>query len=259
MSNRVAIVLAAGKGKRMKSDLPKVMIEVGGRPMIEYVLDSLDRGGIERMIVVVGHRAELVRTALEGRGVEFAIQTEQLGTGHAVMACRELLTGHDGPVLVLAGDQPMTRADSIVTLFEEFERGVAACVLGTTHKEDPAGLGRVVRDRHGEFTAIVEEKDATNEQRRITEVNMSYYVFYWPDLLPVLDELKADNAQGEYYITDAPGMLLTRGKRVRALDVLKPHESLSINTVEELAAVEKAMKEIATQSTPIAFNQTWNP
>jgi bifunctional UDP-N-acetylglucosamine pyrophosphorylase/glucosamine-1-phosphate N-acetyltransferase/UDP-N-acetylglucosamine pyrophosphorylase len=229
----------------MKSDLPKVLVPVAGRPMIHYVLDALQRGGVERMIVVVGYRADLVRDALRDRKVEFAMQAQQLGTGHAVMACRELLVGHRGPVLVLAGDQPMTQPDSVAALLGEARREPVACLLGTAHKENPFGLGRVLRDAVGNFAGIVEEKDATDAQRRITEVNMSYYVFHWPELLPVLDELKADNVQKEYYITDAPGLLLRRGKKVRALDVLKPYESLSINTVEELAAVENAMQEMA--------------
>jgi len=244
MSEKVAIVLAAGKGTRMKSDLPKVLVEVLGRPMIEYVLDSLGEGGIERTIVVVGYRAKLVRSALQGSAsIEFALQSEQLGTGHAVMACRELLADHAGAVLVLAGDQPMTQASSIKTLMEEFDRDTSACILGTAHKEDPGQLGRIVRDHQGRFAGIVEYKDATAAQRRITEVNMSYYVFQWGDLLPVLDRIRADNSQGEYYITDAPGLMLAEGKRGRALDVLQPCESLSINTVEELALVEDAMTE----------------
>jgi len=243
MSERTVIVLAAGKGTRMKSDLPKVLVEVCGRPMIHYVIDALEEGGADRTIVVIGYRAELVRSALAGREhVEFVVQAEQLGTGHAVMACRELLDDHAGPVLVLAGDQPMTQAASVAGLFDQFEREPVACIIGTTYKQNPAGLGRIVRDADGNFTAIVEHKDATPQQRRIKEVNLSYYVFHWPDLLPVLHQIRADNAQREYYITDAPGLLLKRGKRVRAIDLLKPCESLSINTVEELAAVEETMK-----------------
>ncbi len=244
MTQNVAIVLAAGKGTRMTSELPKVLMEVCGRPMIEYVLDALAEGGVDRMIVVVGYRAELVRSLLAGRdGIEFALQAEQLGTGHAVMACRDLLADHDGPVLVVAGDAPMMRAESVAALFSEFERQPAACILGTASKENPAGLGRILRNPEGEFVGIVEEKDATEEQRRITEVNMSYYVFDCHDLLGTLEYLRADNAQGEYYVTDCPGILVNQARPVRALNVLKPCESLSINTDEELATVEAAMKE----------------
>ena len=243
MPQKVAIVLAAGKGVRMKSDLPKVLVEVRGRPMIQYVLDALDGAGVERTVVVVGYRAELVRDALAGRDhIEFATQEEQLGTGHAVMMCRGLLADHAGPVLVLAGDQPMTQAASLAALLDEFEREAAACILGTVNKPNPTGLGRVVRDADGNFASIVEEKDATDEQRRITEVNLSYYVFRWPDLMPALEQIRADNAQGEYYLTDAPELLLRQGKRVRAIGALQPCESLSINTTDELAIVEEAME-----------------
>ena len=244
MRDPMAIVLAAGKGTRMKSDLPKVLVEVCGRPMIHYVLDALAEGGIRRTIVVIGYRAELVRAELQGRqGIEFALQTEQLGTGHAVMACRDLLADYDGPVLVVTGDSPMTQSESVAALLAEFNRRGAACILGTTHKENPDGLGRVLRDAQGNFVGIVEEKDATEAQRRITEVNMSYYVFNCRDMLQSLDHVRADNAQGEYYLTDCPGVLVAEGKEVRALDVLEPCEALTINTVEEVAVVEAAIRE----------------
>ena len=243
MTQKVAIVLAAGKGTRMKSDLPKVLVEVRGRPMIEYVLDALAGGGVGRTIVVVGYRAELVRSALKHRdGIEFVLQAEQLGTGHAVMACGDLLADHDGPVLVVTGDSPMMRAESVAALLGEYDRRAAACILGTAHKEDPSGLGRILRDSQGNFEGIVEQKDATDAQRRITEVNMSYYVFNCRDLFGALGHVRSDNAQGEYYLTDCPGVLAAQGKEVRAIDALKPCESLAINTEEELAVVETAME-----------------
>ena len=248
MNEPVAIVMAAGKGTRMESELPKVLVEVCQRPMIEYVLDALAEGGIRRSIVVVGYRAELVREALRHRdGVEFAEQTEQLGTGHAVMACRELLADHDGPVLVVTGDSPLMLSKSVAALLAEFDRRKAACILGTAHKENPYGLGRVIRDADGNFVAVVEEKDATEAQRRITEVNMSYYVFNCRDLLPALDQIRADNAQSEYLLTDCPGVLVGQGKEVRALDVLDPRESLAVNTVDELTITEAAMKEMSQE------------
>ena len=243
MPNPLAIILAAGKGTRMKSELPKVLVPVCGRPMIDHVLETLIAGGVERHIVVVGYRADLVREALAGRsGVEFALQAEQLGTGHAVMAARELLAGHDGPVLVVTGDAPMMQPASIAALLAEFHRSPAACILGTIHKENPTGLGRIVRDAQGRFQGIVEEKDATPEQRRITEVNMSYYLFHCRDLLDSLGALRADNAAREYYITDSPGVLIARGREVRALPILQPCEALGVNNVHELAAVEEALR-----------------
>lgn len=239
MSKSVAIVLAAGMGTRMKSDLPKVLVPICGRPMIDYVLDALSAGGVDRVIAVIGYRAELVRAALNGRpGVEFALQAEQLGTGHAVMACRDLLADCTGPVLVVTGDAPLMQAESVAALLGEFARRPAACILGTAHKDDPSGLGRILRDPQGNFTGIIEHRDATPEQRKITEINMSYYVFDCQELLGTLDQIRPDNRQGEYYITDVPGLLVARGKEVRALPVLKPCEALGINTLDELAAVE---------------------
>lgn len=241
----VAIVLGAGKGTRMKSELPKVLFEVCGRPIIEYVLDVLREAGIRRVIVVVGYRADDVRRRLAGRQqVEFVEQTEQLGTGHAVMMCREAIRGHDGPVIVLAGDSPLTQASSLRQLLDEYQVARPACILGTLHKEDPAGLGRIVRDARGEFLGIVEQKDTTEEQRRITEVNMSTYLFDCRELLHALARIDNRNRQGEFYLTDCPGVLKREGKDVRALAVLQPCEALSINTVDELQAVASEMQRL---------------
>lgn len=243
MSQRLAIVLAAGKGTRMKSDLPKVLCPVRGRAMIHFVLEALRAAGIDHMIVVVGYRSELVRAALAGQeDVEFAEQTEQLGTGHAVSMCRRQLAGHEGPVLIVTGDSPLTQADSVAALLAEFDQGQPACVLGTLHKPNPTGLGRIVRGPDGQFQAIVEEKDATEAQRALTEVNMSTYVFDARKLAWALDQLTNHNQQGEYYVTDCPGILQARGERVRALPVLKACEALSVNTVEDLAVVEAEMQ-----------------
>ena len=147
MNRRIAIVLAAGKGTRMKSELPKVLIEVCDRPMIEYVLDALEKAGVDEVLVVVGYRADLVRQRLAHRQkVRFIDQTEQLGTGHAVMMCREALAGHQGPVLVVTGDSPLAQPDSLSRLLVEFGRRRPACLLGNAHKDNPQGLGRIVRD-----------------------------------------------------------------------------------------------------------------
>jgi bifunctional UDP-N-acetylglucosamine pyrophosphorylase/glucosamine-1-phosphate N-acetyltransferase/UDP-N-acetylglucosamine pyrophosphorylase len=244
----LAIILAAGKGTRMKSELPKVLVPVAGRPMLHYVIDALRAAGVPRLVVVVGYRAELVRAEVGGiSGVEFADQTEQLGTGHAVMMCREAIAAHRGPVVIVAGDSPMLQADSVAALLAEFDRRGAACLLGTVTRDDPTGYGRIVRSAAGEFVGIVEEKDAAPEQRAIREINVSTYVFDAAELLWALERLRADNAQREYYITDCPGLLLAAGKRVEALPVLKPCEALSINNVDELAVVEQELQGMRKQ------------
>jgi bifunctional UDP-N-acetylglucosamine pyrophosphorylase / glucosamine-1-phosphate N-acetyltransferase len=245
MNDPLAVVLAAGQGTRMKSDLPKVLCPVLGRPMIEFVLDALAAAGVGRVVAVIGYRADDVRRALADRPqLEFVLQTERLGTGHAVKMARGRLAGHDGPTLVVAGDSPMIQASSVRKLLDHFRGNRPACLLGTLHKANPAGLGRIVRDAAGEFAAIVEEKDATDDQRRITEVNMSTYVFENRELLHALDLLKNENRQKEYYLTDCPGILRGEGKLVEALPVLEPCEALSINTLEELSLVEAELRKM---------------
>jgi bifunctional UDP-N-acetylglucosamine pyrophosphorylase / glucosamine-1-phosphate N-acetyltransferase len=242
MLSPIAIVLAAGKGTRMKSDLPKVLFPVCGRPMVEYVLEALAQVGVERMVVVNGYRGDLVRKMLgDWQGVEFVEQSPQLGTGHAVMMCRPVLEGYTGPILILTGDSPLVQPTSLKAMFTDFERSGAACLMGTAIKQNPAGLGRVVRDAAGNFQAIVEEKDATPGQLAVREVNMSYYLFDSRELWHALDQVRNENAQGEYYITDCPGILKAEGKDVRALAALAACETLSVNTVDELAEVEKEL------------------
>ena len=239
-----AVVLAAGKGTRMKSDLPKVLFPVCGKPMIEYVLDALEEAGVDEILVVVGYKAELVKSTIKPRpNVKFAEQKELLGTGHAVTSCRENLEGFDGPVFIIAGDNPMLQSSSVSRLFEEYEKNEgASCILGTVYKENPFGMGRILRDESGNFVGVVEEKDATDEQRQIKEINISYYIFNTPDLLNSLGSIRANNAQKEYYITDVPRILLDNNKKILALPVLKDVECLGVNTQADLAIVEETLK-----------------
>jgi bifunctional UDP-N-acetylglucosamine pyrophosphorylase/glucosamine-1-phosphate N-acetyltransferase/UDP-N-acetylglucosamine pyrophosphorylase len=240
-----AIVLAAGKGTRMKSDLPKVLCPVVGRAMIHFVIDALEAAGIHRQIVVVGYEADAVKRELATRnsdGIEFALQSEQLGTGHAVQCCRGQLSGQTGPTIVVAGDSPLIQSSSLQTLLSHFAETQPALLLGTLKKEDPTGLGRIVRNQAGDFMGIVEHKDATPEQLAIDEVNMSTYLFQTPDLLDALSMLKNDNAQSEYYLTDAARLLRESGRPVAALPALKACESLSINNPDELRLVDQQMR-----------------
>jgi bifunctional UDP-N-acetylglucosamine pyrophosphorylase/glucosamine-1-phosphate N-acetyltransferase len=245
----IAVVLAAGKGTRMGSDLPKVVHEAAGRPLVRWVVDALHAAGIEEVIVVVGHRAELVEACLDGiPGVAFAHQREQRGTGDAVAAAageiERLIAGGDParPVVIVCGDSPMLRPESVRGLLDRFALEHACCLLGTAVTTDPQGLGRIVRDAAGRFLRIVEQKDAGPEERAIREVNMSTYVFAADALLGALSRLDNANASGEYYLTDCPGILLADGRVVDAVACLDPSETLSVNTPEQLAEVAEALR-----------------
>ncbi len=244
MNEACAVVLAAGKGTRMKSELPKVLCRVCDRPMIHFVIDALEKAGIERQIIVVGYEAEAVQRELSSRSsrLEFVHQTQQLGTGHAVQMAAPALANHDGLTVVVAGDSPLIQASSLTKLRQHFEKYRPALLLGTLEKENPEGLGRIVRDDQGEFWGIVEHKDANETQRRIREVNMSTYFFHNPDLLQTLGQLSNENAQGEYYLTDCARLMRESGLRVEAQAVLEPCESLSINNPEELQIVDETMR-----------------
>ncbi len=243
-SNSVAIILAAGKSRRMKSNLPKVLEPLAGRRLIDYVLAAVREAGVEQIIVVVGHKAELVKEALRDEpDVQFALQAEQKGTGHAVMMCEPLLSRHEGTVLVLAGDMPLIQPDSLRRLIDEQKQAAAACVIGTAVTPDNAGLGRIVRNEIGEFVKIVEEKDATEEEKRIQEINTGCYVFECQPLFAALQEVRPNNNQAEYYLTDCPAILKKHGRRVVACPAFSPEEALGVNTQEQLAKVKSVLEE----------------
>lgn len=243
-STPLAIVLAAGKGTRMKSDLPKVLLPVCGRPMIHFVLDALQAAGCTEKLVVIGHRGDLVRQELSNRAdaIKFVEQTQQLGTGHAVNQCRPHLADRDGPVIVVAGDSPLLQAASLDKLMAYFQAQQPALLLGTLIKDDPTGLGRILRDAAGNFIGIVEHKDAAEDQRLIREVNMSTYLFSGPDLVRSLGKLENNNSQAEFYLTDCASILHRNGRPVAALPVLQACEALSINNPDELRLVDTTMR-----------------
>lgn len=246
MANVLGIILAAGKSTRMKSALPKVLHEVCGRPMIEYVLDAARAAGVTQIVAVVGHRAELVKEQLSRHAdVQFALQSEQKGTGHAVMMCRDQLAAHQGPVLVLAGDTPLLRSESLAGLLQAQAESNAAAVIGTTDTDANQGLGRIVRDAAGKFDQIVEERDATAEQKQIREINTGCYAFDATALLSALDRIRPDNNQAEYYLTDCPLVLKRDGKTVAAAKVFNVVEAMGVNTRAQLADVTKAIQQTA--------------
>lgn len=242
MSAPSAIILAAGKGTRMKSDLPKVVFPVGDRPMVCAVVDACRQAGVGRVVVIVGHKQELVREALAAYDVEYVVQDQQLGTGHAVRcaapAFEATKTDQTVPVLVLCGDGPLIRAATISQMLARHASTKPAGTLATSVIADPTGYGRIVRDAAGKFVAIVEHKNATPAQREIREVNPSYYCFEVGALFGALNRVTRNALSGEYYITNVPGLLLADGKRVEVLDAVPPEDVLSINTPEDLAQVD---------------------
>ena len=240
----IAVVLAAGKSTRMKSDVPKVLHPVCGRLMIDYVLDAARAAGANQLVVVVGHRADLVRQSLAHHSdVTFAEQTEQKGTGHAVLMCESQLTGHEGSVLILAGDTPLLQGSSLKALLDAQTSEQASCVIGTADTNNNDGLGRVVRDEAGAFQRIVEQKDATPQQRRITEINTGCYAFNTPLLLQSLRKLQPNNVQSEYYLTDCPRILMDTGHKVVARCSLTIQEALGVNTRVQLSEVQTSIQQ----------------
>jgi bifunctional UDP-N-acetylglucosamine pyrophosphorylase/glucosamine-1-phosphate N-acetyltransferase/UDP-N-acetylglucosamine pyrophosphorylase len=238
-----AVILAAGKGTRMKSDLPKVLHKVMGRPMLSYVIDACRAAGCDRLIVVIGYEAEVVRSAFAGMDheIRWVEQREQLGTGHAVMVCREELAGLSGPVLVLAGDGPLVRSATLRELLETHRTSGAACTLATSILDDPGRYGRIIRDLNGDLAGIVEYLDSTDAQRAIREVNVSMYCFDAAALREVIGKLDNNNAKGEYYLTDVLGLLRKAGRKLAAVPAVPPQEVISINDVEELRQVEAVL------------------
>jgi len=243
MSPLAAVVLAAGKGKRMESDLPKVLHQMAGLPIVEHVLGTLEALTPERTIVVIGHQADRVRQALAARKVTFVEQTEQLGTGHAVSLTRPGLTGFSGIVLVLVGDAPLLRPGTLKAMCEQHTREQAACTVLTTRLEDPSGYGRIIRDPSGDVEAIVEHRDATPEQLRVTEINSGIIAFDSERLWEHIDRLERGNTQAEYYLTDLVEIFRAAGLRVTAWCVDDPWEVMGINSREHLAELERIYME----------------
>jgi len=237
----IALILAAGEGTRMKSDMPKVAHRILGLPMVEWVVRAARDAGCARIIAVTGHGAEAVE-ALIG-DVESVRQEEQLGTGHAVMCAREALRGFEGSLVVLSGDTPLLHAETISGLVAMRESSGSALTLLTTMVSDPTGYGRIVRDmRDGSVGCIVEEKDCSAEQRRIGEINTGTYCFDAAVLFAHLDRLTTENAQGEYYLTDMVSIFNAEGLTVSAASTDEPLETLGVNSRVQLAEASRIMQ-----------------
>jgi bifunctional UDP-N-acetylglucosamine pyrophosphorylase / glucosamine-1-phosphate N-acetyltransferase len=236
-----AVILAAGQGTRMKSQLPKVLHEVAGVPMLAHVIKGAGILGAEPIVVVVGHGADRVRTACAAPGVTFALQAEQLGTGHALQCAAPALAGFTGDLLLLCGDVPLLRGETLQELLEHHRAEQATVTVLTAILDNPHGYGRIIRAAGG-VEKIVEEKDATPAERAVGEINTGIYLFAAPRVFDLLAGLTTDNAQGEYYLTDVIAAARAAGERVAALAAADAEESMGINDRVQLATAGAALR-----------------
>lgn len=235
-----AVILAAGQGTRMKSKLPKVVHKVMGKCMVEHAITAAKEAGADEICVVVGHGADIVKSQIQSE-VTFVIQDKQLGTGHAVKCAKEFI-GTEGETMILFGDTPLITGDTLDRLVKTHRFTGNAITVLSACIENPTGYGRIIRDLDGTFVKSVEHKDATEEERQCNEVNSGMYVFDSAQLYTALDELKNDNAQGEYYLPDTLMIIRDRGYNVDAMVVEDPTEIEGVNSRVQLAHAEDVMK-----------------
>jgi bifunctional UDP-N-acetylglucosamine pyrophosphorylase / glucosamine-1-phosphate N-acetyltransferase len=241
MSNRYAVILAAGQGTRMKSKLYKVLHPVCGKPMVQHVVDQITKLNIQEMVTVIGHGAELVKAQL-GLVSEYALQEEQLGTAHAVMQAQEYLEGKAGVTIVVCGDTPLIKTETMEALFKHHEESTAKATILTASIENPTGYGRIIRNDNGLVEKIVEHKDATEDERKINEINTGTYCFDNAALFEALKKVSNDNVQGEYYLPDVVEILKNQGEVVTAYQTADLEETLGVNDRVALAEAERIMR-----------------
>jgi len=233
------VIMAAGKGTRMKSDLPKVLHTIGEIPLVTHVVRLAQEIGSQKIIVIVGYKHELVEQALVSESVEFALQVEQLGTGHAVAQAQKALTGFKGNVLVLSGDVPLLTANTLNQLIKTHLDTRAVATILTADMDDPTGYGRVIRNERGDLQYIVEHKDANPNEQQIKEINSGIYVFESETLFKFLPKLQNKNVQGEYYLPDVLPMILSVKGKVSLEKTINNVEILGVNTAEQLEELNK--------------------
>jgi bifunctional UDP-N-acetylglucosamine pyrophosphorylase/glucosamine-1-phosphate N-acetyltransferase len=235
------IILAAGKGKRMKSDLPKVLHPLLARPMIQYVIDTAHAIGSKQVVLVVGHKKELVMEATRNSDVNYTFQKQQLGTGHAVLQTAELFRDYTGHILVLSGDVPLLTKATLEKLIKVHREDDPLASLLTAHMPDPTGYGRVVRNDNGFVSQIVEHKDADEKIQQIKEINVGIYIFKSQPLFETLPQISNQNSQGEYYLPDVIKVFVDRGEKVAALMTSDEQETHGINDLNQLKHAEKIL------------------
>jgi len=232
------VILAAGKGTRMKSERAKVLHQLAGRPLLDHVLDAAGAAGPASVTVVVGHQADAVKTAMSGRGCRFVTQDPQIGTGHALLQAEPVLRDAHGDVLLLSGDVPLLRGATIAALVEKHRTSGAAATVLTARLADPSGYGRIVRE-HGAITRIVEHRDASDAERALDEINSGIYVFDLKPLFASLREIGSGNAQGEYYLPDLVALYRAQGLTVETMTIDDANEIRGVNSRSELAALSR--------------------
>ena len=246
MKEMAVVILAAGQGTRMKSDKAKVLHELCGRPLICHVIDCARPLGAERIVVIVGHQADEVKKAvaenMPGVRISYALQTVRLGTGHAVMAAKDALEGFSGDVLILSGDVPLLRTETLEKFIGDHGTEHADLSVLTFNPQDPQNYGRIIRGPSGELLANVEKRDASPEQLAIREVNSGIYIVDKDLLFRLLSQVKNENDQKEYYLTDIIALAVAQGRKCRAQSLDDPAEAQGINTIEELVRTEEIMK-----------------
>jgi bifunctional UDP-N-acetylglucosamine pyrophosphorylase / glucosamine-1-phosphate N-acetyltransferase len=243
MNDIGVIVLAAGQGTRMKSDIPKVLHRLGGTPLILHALRAAQQLEASRIAVIVGHGAAAVQQAYSGDDLCWVIQEKQLGTAHAVLCAEPTFHGFTGNILILSGDVPLIRKNTLKRLIDHHRGQQAAVTLLTAKLEDPKGYGRIVRDDKQRIIRTIEEKDASDAQKQIREVNAGIYVAAAPFLFTALSRVSDQNRQREYYLPDIVAIALSEGRTAANLQVDDPREMMGINTREELARMEKSLQE----------------
>lgn len=242
MQELTAVILAAGKGTRMKSDVPKVLHKVGGKPMLQYVMDAVQYAGAQKQVVVVGYLGEQVR-AYVGDEVNIVEQKEQLGTAHAVLQAKEVLHDFDGTTMIVCGDTPLVDGQELKAFYEQHLASGAAASVFTAILEDATGYGRIVRDVSGNVLKIVEHKDATPEQLAIREINTGIYCIDNQTLFAMIDKIECNNAQGEFYLTDIIDLLVNDNRTVGAIRAKNADSTIGINSRHQLVQVESMMRE----------------